>query len=85
MSEQVRLSVNKKDNNKTIEVEEVSNGFIVSVSKDYKAEDGEWKYETKKYISKTNPLTKNKEMESEDTDVTELGGTLSKLFNNLSL
>ena len=36
-------------------VEEAENGFIISYSKSYK-EDGEWKYEDKKYLSKKNPL-----------------------------
>lgn len=39
----------------TIEVEQVENGYIKTVSINIKSEDG-WKYTSKKYISTDNPM-----------------------------
>ncbi len=40
---------------KTISVEEIENGFIISESKEWR-DKKEYKYETKKYYSKINPI-----------------------------
>jgi len=39
-----------------ISVEEIANGFLIIENKDYKNAKGEYKYETTKTFSKTNPL-----------------------------
>lgn len=41
---------------KRISVEEISNGYIITESKEYQDKKGDWKYETTKVYSKTNPL-----------------------------
>ncbi len=41
---------------KSISVEEISNGFIITENKDYKDKKGQWQYKTTKVYSKTNPL-----------------------------
>lgn len=41
---------------KRISVEEISNGYIITENKEYKNKKGEWKYESTKVYSKTNPL-----------------------------
>lgn len=53
-------TIRKDDMTKSICVEGCENGYIITFSKDYKVKD-EWKYETKKYISKTNPLDAEEE------------------------
>jgi len=59
-----------KDNvHKRVEVEEVENGWIMTVNKEYTISEGdkkEWKYECKKYISKNNPLEKKKKKDTDD-------------------
>lgn len=45
---------------KRVSVEEISNGFIIIESKDYKDAKGNWKYETTKVYSETNPLAEAK-------------------------
>jgi len=50
-----------KDKNKVekrISIEEISNGFIITESKDYQDAKGNYKYSTTKVYSKTNPLAK---------------------------
>lgn len=44
------------DNSKTMEVEEIENGFLVRITHD--AYGKEYKHECKKWYSKTNPLEK---------------------------
>lgn len=53
------------DGSKTVRVEQVENGFIISIDKDAKNKDGDWKYECKKYIATTNPF--------EDSDLPDGG------------
>jgi len=61
----------------TITVEPIENGFIIVVSKEWEDKIkkdglGRWRYETKKYYSKTNPLDTKipvwERMEEEDED-----------------
>jgi len=70
--------IRKNDNYKKVIVEEVENGFIITIEKNYKekieSEDGcckdEYKYECKKYINPDNPFAskQGKENEFEDLD-----------------
>jgi hypothetical protein len=64
-------SIDKDGTHKSIRVEQVENGYVLTISKS--TED---KYETKTYISKTNPFEKQEE--EEDTSVEDL----SLLLNN---
>ena len=46
---------------KTVRGEQVENGWIITISKEWKEKNGDgidYKYETKKYISKDNPMDK---------------------------
>lgn len=65
----ISFSQDKDGVNKRVEVEQVENGWIMTVNKEYTMGEGEkkeWKYECKRYISKSNPLEKKKKNESED-------------------
>lgn len=55
-------SIKKDDVNKTVNVEEVENGFIITINKDWRDKKDSYQYETKKYISTTNPFGENKEV-----------------------
>ena len=50
-----RKSITKDDNTKSVSVEECENGFIIEICNEGK-KNGEWYYDTKKYVSKENPL-----------------------------
>ena len=49
----------KKKIEKTIRVEEITNGFIITEDKNFYDKKGEYKYETVKVFSKTNPLAES--------------------------
>lgn len=71
-------SITSENKTKRIEIREVENGYVVKYSKDFQTDDG-WKFESKEYISKENPI-KNMEgfEEAEDSNKKEevdlLGG-----------
>lgn len=50
-----KKSVTKDELTKSISVEECENGFIVEICEEGK-KGNDWKYETKRWISKENPL-----------------------------
>lgn len=50
-----RKSVEKNGISKSVEVEEVENGFVVTVSESGENK-GMWTHESKRYICKNNPL-----------------------------
>ena len=52
---------------KMIKVEEVENGFIITIEKQSKDEKDQYKFECKKFISKVNPF-KEEEKEDESKD-----------------
>lgn len=49
-------SIEEDGNRETVVVEQVENGYIKTISTEGKNADGEWEYNTKKYISETNPM-----------------------------
>lgn len=60
------------DYTKTLIVEEVENGYIVSISTDGKNKKGQWEYDCKKWISEENPLENTTPVEKkEDTSLME--------------
>lgn len=58
----IRKTVTKDNKTKTVTVEKAENGYIITFDSEYKEGD-EWKYDCKKYISKTNPLDDKEEKE----------------------
>ena len=74
-----RLTVSKSDGDKDVRitVEEIENGYLITRNKDWKDGD-EWKYETKKYYSKENPLPDNDDDGKADAETDLLG--LAKFF-----
>ncbi len=53
----IRKSITKDDLTKTIEVEQVENGYIITIEKyGRESKDSEYISECKRYISETNPL-----------------------------
>jgi len=50
-----RKSVTKDNKTKSVEVKECENGFIICINEEDNSE-GKWEHEEKKYISTTNPL-----------------------------
>lgn len=77
-SKEVRVD----DCTKRIEVEQVSNGYLISITKDYKDESGEWKYETVKKVSLDNPFDK-KDTEEEETGDSMFDGILESAKDSL--
>ncbi len=52
-------SITKKGKDKKeerVSVEEIENGFLITKSIQHENKKGEWKFDTKKWYSKTNPL-----------------------------
>lgn len=82
MDAKVKYSASKKiskDNiNKSVNVEEIENGFIITVEKNWHDAKDNYKYETKKYISKMNPFDSNERKEGEKND---LGDSLESFLN----
>lgn len=79
-------TVDTPDKRKTIRVEEVENGFVISIDIDIKKKDS-WEYTCKKYISYENPLSdddkeaekssEKKSLEGLESIVADLNGMLS--------
>ena len=57
-----------------IEVKEISNGYLIRKSRNYKTKDG-WQYDDVEEFSKTNPL-------EEDGDAKE-GGSIKEMYEGL--
>lgn len=51
-----RKSITKDELTKSISVEECENGFIIEICEEGKTAKNDWKYDTKRWISKENPL-----------------------------
>jgi protein involved in sex pheromone biosynthesis len=83
MDTKVKYSASKKiskDNvNKSVNVEEVENGFIITVEKNWHDAKDNYKYETKKYISKENPFDTTTRKEGKGND---LGDSLESFLND---
>lgn len=71
--------VRSDDVTKRIEVEEVTNGYIITVSKYGTGEDGKYMDECTKKISSTNPFEKEEEKKEDDID---LMGSASNSIDN---
>jgi hypothetical protein len=54
----IRKSIEKDGMIKSLEVNEVENGFVIKITKEGEGKDG-WMYDCKTYISSTNPLNEN--------------------------
>lgn len=61
-------SIRNNEGSKTLRVEEVENGFIVEITKE--SHGSEYKYECKKYITSSNPMTN--EVESSKDMLSEI-------------
>lgn len=68
--EKMRMSKSiKKDNvDKSVDVQEVENGFIITIDKSWKDKKDQYQYETKKYISTTNPFEESKGNKGEEKE-----------------
>lgn len=69
-------SISDENGSKTVRVEQVENGYIISIDTDGKDKDGNWKYESKRYISGTNPF-------SEGTELPDMSGTLDEFLKDM--
>ncbi len=67
------------DKTKRIEIEEVENGYVISKSISYNDPESGYDYKCKKYISETNPLTKESKGETEAEDF------LGKYINSVNI
>jgi hypothetical protein len=56
---------------KEVAVEQIENGFVVSLITEGEEKDGGWKYECKKYISTKNPFEGLKKEEEPDMSFIE--------------
>lgn len=50
------ISTEKDGKRTNVEIREISNGFIIRTSTEYKDKKGQWQYETKEEYSKENPF-----------------------------
>ena len=55
----VTKTITKNGMHKSLNVEEVENGFVIKITKEGEDDKGEYKYECKTYISSSNPLADN--------------------------
>lgn len=80
--------IRKGDITKELQVEQVENGFIITISEDgYKTNaKGERNYydTRKKYISEINPLEDKKEKKESDTEESNEGKTLIDVINSIN-
>lgn len=75
---------------KTVRGEECENGWVITISKEWYEGEGDnrnWKTESKKYISKDNPLEnmKDKKDKTEKDDISEMMNSLSSMSDMLSV
>ena len=73
-------TLRKGDNSTTVRVEQCENGYITSIIKDTKDENGEWDYDHKQYVSKNMPIKDLGEFEQIDSNPKD-----DDLFNNIKL
>lgn len=69
-------TISDENSSKTVRVEQVENGYIISVDTEGKEKDGNWKYSSKKYISGTNPF-------SEGSELPDMTGTLDEFLKDM--
>lgn len=71
-------SIRKGNSSKTVEVDQVENGYVISIRTEGKDEDGNYKYECKRFISEKNPL----ENETPVKSGKDIKSVLSGFFND---
>jgi len=79
-SDQMRWtkSIRKEDGSEIrTEVEKIDNGFLTTTTTEGKDAKGEWKYNTTKTFSETNPLDENEESEEKELSLVD---KLEKMF-----
>lgn len=69
-------TISDENGSKTVRVEQVENGYIISIDTDGKDKKGEWKYERKRYISGTNPF-------SEGAELPNMSGSLDEFLKDM--
>ena len=75
----IDYSVTKDGVTKSFRIREAIGGWIVNVCKDYQDEEGNYKYESKEYVTTSDPseFIKNKESKVNDDDM------ISNMFQSL--
>lgn len=71
-----------ENGSKTLRVEQVENGYIISIDTDDKDKNGDWKYESKKYISRVNPFIKEENIEDESA-VIDIAGSFGEFLKSM--
>jgi hypothetical protein len=69
--------VNKDNIDKEVRVEQVENGYIITIEKSWKDKKEGYQCETKKYISKDNPF----DNEKKEGETNTLGDSLESFLN----
>lgn len=79
------------EESKTCRIEEVENGFVICIEHNYYEGEGDkkhYKYDEKRYISKTNPLeemkTKEKKSTIDKTDTKAVAESITKFISGIS-
>lgn len=70
---------------KTVRVEEVENGFLVIIEKNWRDKKDCYQWEEKKYISTVNPFDKKAKVDSKITSDKSLGESLSNFLTDESI
>lgn len=81
--ETIEKTIKKDGISKTLHVEKVENGYIITISKygrNEKEKDSEYIDECKKFISETNPL-ENNESDKKDSNIKSV---VSSAFNSIN-
>lgn len=78
----ISKSVKKDGIDKTVTVEEVQNGFIITIDKSWRDKKDCYQYECKKYISKENPFDKKESKNEEKIEKKSLSESLANFLEN---
>ena len=81
----------ENDESKTCRIDEVENGFVISIEHSYYNGEGDkrqWKCDEKRFISKTNPLeemkTKDNKKTIDKTDTKAVAESITKFISGIS-
>lgn len=74
----ITKNVKKDDVDKEVRVEQVENGYIITIDKSWRDKKDGYQCETKKYISKDNPFDNEKKEGESNT----LGDSLESFLND---
>lgn len=69
-------TVSDEKGSKTVRVEQVENGYLICIDTEGKDKDGNWKYDSKKYISGSNPF-------SEGSELPDMSGSLDEFLKDM--